>query len=630
MTVSISPLHSADHAPVLVGRARELAALRECFASAAAGHGRLVLISGEAGIGKTALARTFVAEAQARGALALAGQCYDLTETPPYGPWTEVFAQLPPIPEGVLPFALDDVSTTASDQAALFAHVRDHLVALGSRQPAVLLLEDLHWADACSFDLLRFLARGLLAAPILLIVTYRADEVNRRHALYPLLPLLVREAQAQRLDLRPIEPDDVRALVAARYGLSAADETRLLTYLADHAEGNPLYIGELVRALEEERLLQPTEGAWELGDLTQAPIPPLLRQVIEGRLQRLGEEAHALLAIAAVIGPQTPLALWSAVSEVGEEALIDVVETAVDARLLEASADGAAVSFAHALIRETLYDGLLPPRRRTWHRRVADALLAGSMPDPDAVAYHLQKAGDPRAAEWLLKAGERAQLSFALLPAAKRFDAALRLLEQQGASTRERAELLYRLARMRRYADPRQALANLDEAVSLAEDAGDRVLAAYIGPFRGTLRCASGDIRRGLADLEAGVATIDDLSPAERSQLRALQGRLGDPSDEHYYSGALINWLASAGRCAEALALGERVVAQLPARRGATDPIPAGRLTSTGEISRVSGELRHANVWRGLASAHALLGRPDDARRAYAETAAAFRAAGNQ
>ncbi|MGH2531972.1 MAG: helix-turn-helix transcriptional regulator [Thermomicrobiales bacterium] len=617
-----------------MGRARERAALREAFASAAAGHGRLVLIGGEAGIGKTSLVRALGHEVQTQGAPLITGHCYDLTETPPYGPWAEILAQTPRLPDCPPLLAPGDVPTTSADQAALFAQIRDCFVAIGNEQPLILHLEDLHWADAGSCELLRYLARGLLHDPIVLLITYRADEVNRRHSLYSILPLLVREARALRLDLRRIEPDDVQALVAARYRLAATDETRLLAYLEEHAKGNPLYVGELARALEEEGLLRPGTDAWELGDLTEVHIPPLLRQVIEGRLQRLGAEAHGVLAIAAVIGPRAPLDLWTDVSEIGEETLLDVVEAAVEARLIVASADGASVSFAHALVREVLYDGLLPPRRRTWHRRVADALLAGAVANPDSIANHLQRAGDPRAAEWLIKAGERAQLSYALLTAGDRFDAALQLLEAQGAPARERAELLYRLARMRRYADPRQALAYLDDAVSLAIEVNDRVLAAYIASFRGTLRCAAGDIRRGLADIESGVAALDALSSIERSQLQALQARLGDPSDERYYSGALVSWLAMAGRCVEALALGERVVKQIPAPQAeasddAKDSSETAHSDTTGRIARISREMRHANVWRGLAGAQALLGRPDEARRAYAETYAAYRAVGN-
>ena len=138
------------------------------------------------------------------------------------------------------------------------------------------------------------------------------------------------------------------------------------------------------------------------------------------------------------------------------------------------------------------------------------------------------------------------------MTAAERYEAALHLREAEGAADSERSGVLYRMARMRRYADPRQGLVHLDDAVGLAEASGDRVLGAYLTSFRGGLRCTSGEIRRGVKELESGVAAIDALSPAQRSRLRTLQDRFGDPPDEYHYRGALVNWLAVAGRCAEA------------------------------------------------------------------------------
>ena len=597
--------HPNEPGSILVGRARELATLRERLEATLAGNGGLVLIGGEAGIGKTALAAALARDARAQGALVRAGYCYDLTETPPYGPWIEVLSQAPRPDRPALP-PLGDAPEQATNQATLFVQVREFISALAREQPLVLLLEDLHWADPGSLDLLRIMARSAAMLPLLIVVTYRADELTHRHPLFTLFPLLVREARAVRLDLRRLELDHVRELIAARYRLSSDDEDRLVGYLGDRAEGNPLYIVELLRTLEEERLLQLQGETWLLGDLAQARVPLLLRQVIEARSLRLGTKAHTLLSVASVIGEEVSLSLWSAVSELSEETLLEVVETAVEARLLDALRHGEGVRFAHALIRETLYEGMLPPRRRAWHRRVAEALLAMPAPDPDAVAYHLQRAGDPRAAEWLIRAGERAQRAYALLTAAERFEAALQLLEAQGAPASERAKLLYRLARMRRYADPRQALGYLEDAIALAEEASDHALAAYIGCFRGSLLCTSGEIRGGLADLEAGVAAIDALSPDERGRLRALQQQLGDPPDEYHYRGALVSWLAIAGHGTEALALG----AQLDTRP------PAHALGTSG----------YANAWRGIASALATLGRPEEARQAYARASAAYRA----
>src|SRR3954447_20483546 len=136
-------------APPLVGRERELGALRDALAAALAGRGSLVLIGGEAGIGKTALAEALLAEATGRGALVLVGRCYDLSETPPYGPWVEALARAPRDTAAPQP---DLVGGGPASQAALFTAVRDYLTILTAAQPVILLLDDLHWADAASLD----------------------------------------------------------------------------------------------------------------------------------------------------------------------------------------------------------------------------------------------------------------------------------------------------------------------------------------------------------------------------------------------------------------------------------------------------------------------------------------------
>ena len=408
--------------PPLVGRDRERALLSTQLAAALAGEGSLVLIGGEAGIGKTALAEALCVEASERGALVLVGRCYDLTATPPYGPWLEVFARypagddLPPLPPLL---ARRGRVGEVADQEELFAQAREFLAGVAEQRPLVLLLDDLHWADPASLALLRVVARDLAALSALVLVTYRAEEVGRHHPLYRLLPQLVREARAARLDPRRLAADDLRALVRARYPLPAADEARLVAYLEAHAEGNPFYTGELARALEEAAVLRSAAGGWALGDPVEVRLPTLLRQVIDDRLERLGEAAVALLAVGAVIGQEVPLDLWRGVAGVVEEALLDVIERAAAAQVLDATPTGA--RFRHALIREALYEGVLPARRAGWHRRVGEALAATPRPDPDAVAHHFQGAGDARAAEWLIRAGERAWSSGAGLSAAECF-----------------------------------------------------------------------------------------------------------------------------------------------------------------------------------------------------------------
>ena len=185
--------------PPLVGRERELAALREHLAAALVGHGSLMLIGGEAGVGKTALAEDLLAEASHQGAIVLVGRCYDLSETPPYGPWAEALARapsgeaLPTLPAAAVHAERDGA---AAGQDAIVRRVLAYLAALAETRPLVILLEDLHWADPASLDLLRVVGRGVADRALLLLATYRAAEQPPDHPLARLLPALVREARA--------------------------------------------------------------------------------------------------------------------------------------------------------------------------------------------------------------------------------------------------------------------------------------------------------------------------------------------------------------------------------------------------------------------------------------------------
>ncbi|MEA2510529.1 MAG: hypothetical protein QOJ59_16, partial [Thermomicrobiales bacterium] len=342
----------------IVGRTRERVFLREELA-AVGGGGRLVLIGGEAGIGKTTLARDLTRAAEGLGARVLAGSCYDLTNPPPSGPWLDLFDACqrdPDLPTPPSAFAGGRLARIA-DQAALFAEVRRFFAALAADRPALVLLEDLHWADPASLDLLRHVGPHLRHWPVLLLATYRGDELTLRRPFAQQFPALVREADGHRLDLHRLDADALRALVASQYHLSQADEDRLVAYLTRHAEGNPFFATELLRTLEEEALLCPVGDRWRLAALDRTIVPSLLRQVIDGRVARLGEETRKPLAIAAVIGQEVPLALWAEVADVTEEGLFDIVEPAVEARLLEAAPDGTRVRFVHALTREALYEG---------------------------------------------------------------------------------------------------------------------------------------------------------------------------------------------------------------------------------------------------------------------------------
>jgi DNA-binding CsgD family transcriptional regulator len=497
----------------------------------------------------------------------------------------------------------------ATSQAALFAAAREYLAGLATPRPVILLLDDLHWADPASLDLLRVLARDLAALPLLLVATYRSDELTRRHPLYQLLPLLVREAHAARLDLHALDDAGMRGLVE-HYALPPADAGRLVAYLRERAEGNPFYAGELLRALEEASALRRERDAgWMLGDLAGAGVPPLLRQVIDTRVDRLGDAVHALLAVGAVIGQEVPLGLWAATAGADEEALLDAAERAAEARLVASSAAG--LRFAHALIREALYESVLPLRRRAIHRRAAEALAAMPDPDPDAVAHHFRQAGDDRAAGWLERAAERARRAYSWPMAADRLEAAVAHLERPGGDLAARGWLLLRLGLLRRHIDRPAALALLAAASELAVLDGDPLLGAYARFTAGLVRCYRFDLRAGVADMEAAVAALDALPPPNEETRARLRG-WGLADDPDHQRGTLALWYAYTGRLADALALGEPVAA-----RG----VASGPAWLDGAFA--------PDALRGLGLAHAAQGRPDEARAALERNAAAYHTAGD-
>jgi hypothetical protein len=594
----MSRLASSRTPLAFVGRKRELGVLREHLDAALAGQGSLVLIGGEAGIGKTALAEAICGEAQARGALVLTGRSFDLADTPAYGPFLYLFeryrpgADLPPPPPA---FAEPGVVGAVANQPALVRQILDFLMVMTERRPTVLLLDDAQWFDPASLDILRAIGQAMDALCLLVLMTYRAEDIKARHALLPLLPLLVREANADRVELRPFDDMTVRSLVEARYALGEADADRLVGHLHARAEGNALYITESLRYVEETGVLRRADGRWTLGTLADIQLAPLLRQVIEARAAHLPNVTQRLLAVAAVIGHEVRYDLWAAVSGVDEQTLLDAVAEAEVAHPIAENHDGNGAAFTHALIKEAIYEAVRPSQRRRWHRMTADALAVTPHPDPDTVADQYRRAGDERAVAWLTRAGERAQRAYAFVPASDRYEAALALLDAD-ADPAQAGWLHYRLGRMRRFADPRRAIADFDAALRLAGLVGDRALVAGARFNRGTCRMHAGQYDEAIADEVAGVEALEDLSPDEHVRLT----RHDDTSaayDRAAYRGTLMLHLANLGHLADVLAMGDRA--------------------ASGDGQRALGII------------HFLRGDPDAAYAANARARAAFVAAGH-
>ncbi len=609
-TTQPQPVTATRERPLLVGREREQGILRGQLTSMLAGHGSLVLVGGEDGIGKTTLVDDLTIEAEEQGCLVLWGHAYDLSVTPPYGPWLEIFHQyrtvagstLPPAPSFV--FDAEELSRVGS-QGTLFAAVADFLRSVATHRPLMLVLDDLHWFDQASLDFVRFLARQIGSQRILLVATYRSDELHRRHPIYDLLPLLVREASAERLDVGRLAATGYHALIASRYALEDRDEERLAAYLTSHAEGNPLYAGELLRTLEHDEVVQQHGDRWQVGDLTTVRMPPLLRQVIEGRLAVLNADTRALLQVGAVIGQEVPLDLWQQASGADAAALIAALEQGRAAQLVDEGPGSDDWHFHHALIREALYTDLISLRRRGWHRTVAEALAGRPKPVPDTVAHHFQQAGDVRAVAWLLESARRARMAFAIAMAVEQLNMALALDEQHDGVSGLRGWILAALAGMGElFAHVDECMRMLDEAMDIAEQSSDAALVALVEWYRAyieiTWSAPAGEMLASARD------RIQALPTEERERLFGfIYGASGAPLDPSgpEITCMVIGFLAQSGQYREALASIERV-------REGHPKLSAGALHG---------------IDNALMVCFQALGRPDDALPYYGRLLAAHR-----
>jgi predicted ATPase len=606
----------------LYGRARELDVLSRALEAACAGHGGLVLIGGETGIGKTTLVRALTDEASQKGAIVHSSACYDFSVTPPYGPWLEIYANMgtnispPPPPSS----SEDQPVEWAPSQDALFNEALSLLTEVAAKHPRLLVLEDFHWVDSASLEFLRYAARQISDIRVLILVTYRDTEIEYGHPFYRHLPTLVRESGATRIRLRPLDEPSIDEMLVQRYQFSVSERTTLLSYLLKRTEGNPFFIGESLRTLEEHGVIAYDGASWSLGDLRRTPIPALVQQVIDNRLARIDQVNRRLLSVAATIGQDVKLDIWQQVSAADDSRLALTVRDATGLNILQEAPTPGTMQFTHALFREVLYHEIPLPERRLLHTAIAEAYEGQLKTEPDAISYHFQQAQNERSLEWLMIAGERAQQLYAWRTAAERFSTVLDLIGANSQLTCVRGWLAYRIGLLLTYADSATGIRRLEEAEHLAEATADDQLRAYARADRGLLRCLTGDVKRGLAEMRSGVAAIDTLKPAvvegdtltsghlSVGSIRRGALRLVSSADSiNVRRGALVFWLAWAGRYDDAISIGETFVE---------------------EASHVATNLQDAigDALAGLGHAYAALGRPDESLNAFARARDAFSA----
>jgi tetratricopeptide (TPR) repeat protein len=556
--ISSPSAREARPSVAFVGRERELSELVYALEDAIAGRGRLFLLTGEPGIGKSHLAEELARRARARGVRVLVGRCWEAGGAPAYWPWVqalrsyaverdhdELAAQLgseaaaiaPILPElsdlaGELPTPVPVDSEGA--RFRLFHATAQLLRRASAARSILLLLDDLHAADTPSLLMLRFLARELASMHVLVVTAMRDVDPVPAEPLTAMLAEVAREPVTRRVSLTGLTEHDVDEYVQ----LAAAEmaSPQLAAALYTETEGNPLFMAETVRLLSLEGLPP------ELGGAVRVTIPQSVRDVISRRLAHLSQDCKRILTLASVLGREFDVESLALLCDVNVDALLDTLDEAMAARVIgEVPRLAGRVRFAHVVIRDTMYEGVTTVRRVRLHRLALDALETRYGDTPGAhlaeLAHHAIAGSEfEKGYNYARQAGDRELTRFAFEEAARLYQTALDALEIVGAGgEQERCRLLLSLgeAQARAGDTPAAQDASLEAAgiarrLRLGHELG-RAAACYGGRVAWV---RAGRDHQLVPLLEEGLAALGDQEVELRSRLLArLAGAL---RDEHY------------------------------------------------------------------------------------------------
>jgi tetratricopeptide (TPR) repeat protein len=432
-----APLNKPVVCPVVIGRSIELTAIHQLIESTKSGKGQVALLSGEAGIGKSRMVAEAIAYATTQAFQVVQGNCFPSDRSYPYAPLldllrtllansdtTTISANLKPFARNLQQFFPEVVSLAPDlisiqpltplepeqEKRRIFATLAQCFTSMATRQPFLLIVEDLHWSDDTSLEFLHYLARRSTAHPLMLLMTYRNDEIPP--ALKSWLAQLDRERLAQEFLLTNLSRNDVDAMLQAIFDLQRRVPSETLAALYGLTEGNPFFIEEILKSLITAGGIFYTDETWEHKPLSELHIPRSIQDAVQQRTNQLSEDARHVLILAAVAGRRFDFALLQQLTYHDEQQLLALMKELIAAQLcVEESADQFA--FRHALTRQAIYAEMLARERRALHKAIAETIERHYATTLDSylavLAFHFYKAAVwDKALQYGQLAGEKA------------------------------------------------------------------------------------------------------------------------------------------------------------------------------------------------------------------------------
>jgi len=473
-----SPRPSALKEVQLIDRAEEMTLLKEAADRAVRGEGGVVFLHGEAGIGKTRLARELGAYARLRGMQVLYGRCpalFRMDGVPPYVLWNEVIKDylhtctseqlykvigyypgevcrmIPEVKQKLGTVQQSLPISPEHERDRLFEAVSQFITNISKETPLLVVLDDLQWTDESSLLLLHYLARGIQKESLLLLGDYRDTDVDEKHPLSPVLAELNRERLFQSVQLKRMSFNEISEMI--RQILEQDDVPKEFCELVfEKTRGNPFFAEEVIKSLKEEGVIYREGNKWNIREVSEIEFPKTVKSVIKARISRLDEECQNVLTIASFVGNDFTFEAICAVTGFEEEKLLELMEKIHKTGLFKHKVihGEETCSFADIIVRDAVYEEVHPFRRKKLHGVAGHALekvYAGKIEEHfGELALHFLESGDKdKALDYFLKAGEKATKLYANSEATSYLQSALRLLEEKKGEFREKGRVLERL-----------------------------------------------------------------------------------------------------------------------------------------------------------------------------------------